>query len=633
MLFDPTGVTLRRFEGNAIGCVRAEMEAGGLTMEDEQGRPAPDAGQQRVHLRLSLRGKFTLLLACWLLIMFGAVVVAINAGTTQETTPGRIRNLALGISVGLLGTASFAYILVRTVTRPISMLIAGTRSVAEGILDTRIDIHTNDELEVLATSFNQMTSNLRKMTESLQFSAIHDMLTGLPNRTLFTDRLKHVVDRNAGRAAPSSFGVMFLDLDRFKLINDSFGHSAGDQLLVDLGRRLGTCLRRGDTIARLGGDEFGVVLEDLEGTEQAITVARRIQRILETPFHLRGQEVFATMSIGIAVASQGDVDPETMLRNADIAMYRAKQMGRGNYMIFDDEMRGDVLRTLQMQTALRRGFDRKEFNLVYQPIVLLGTGEVVGFEALARWSSPHGSSVPAGEFIAHAEETGLILPIGDWVLGEACRQLRRWSAAHPSLTPLCMSVNISRRQLAQPDLGPRVLQILRELSLDPSQLMLEITEGAIMESAEDAARILATLRAHGIRIAMDDFGTGYSSLSLLQRFPLDVVKIDRSFVGELSAASADGSQVLRAIAGLAGSLGLDVIAEGVERREQVALLQGLHCAYGQGYYFSPPQDAVSLTVLLDGQHAGGLMLPLDGESIPPSGGPVSSVLEPLSPEL
>jgi len=550
---------------------------------------------RRFLIRIGLHGKFVLLILCWLLILFGATVTAINGEHVAAT---RTRSLTLGIAFGLLGTAAFTYILVRTITRPISMLIAGTRAVAEGNLDTSIDIRTNDELEVLATSFNQMTVSLRKMTENLQSSAIRDPLTGLPNRTLFMDRLWHVVDR-AARKNTLGFAVIFLDVDRFKLLNDSFGHSAGDQLLVDLGRRLMTGLRQGDTIARLGGDEFGLLLEDLPAAHHAVLVADRIKRKLEQPFNLRGQEVFITASLGIAVAPLENADPETLLRNADTAMYRAKNSGRGSYQVFDEQMRQEVLKTLQMQTALRRGFDRKEFRLVYQPIVLLRSGKVVGFEALSRWSYPNGHSVSPGEFIPVAEETGLIIPMGEWILGEACHQLQRWLAAYPKRTPLWISVNLSRRQLAHADLVHYVRRLLHETGSEPSRLMLEITESAIMEDAEDAARTFATLRAMGIRIAIDDFGTGYSSLSLLQRFPIDVVKVDRSFVGELDSTSSDGSQVLRAITSLASNLGLDVVAEGVERADQVALLQELECTYGQGYYFSYPQDAISVTSLLE----------------------------------
>ena len=562
------------------------------------GTPASDPIHRRLLIRIGLHGKFIALIVCWLAILFGAIVAATTAHGSDPHSAARNRNMIFGVGLGLLGAAAFTYVIVRTVTRPIAMLIAGTRAVADGNLDTQITIRTNDEMEVLATSFNQMTGSLRKMAEKLQASAIHDPLTGLPNRTLFMDRLRHVVDR-AGRKTTSGFAVVFMDVDRFKFLNDSFGHSAGDQLLADLGRRLMTCVRQGDTIARLGGDEFGMLLEDLPGPRNAVLVAERIKQKLEQPFYLRGQEVFVTVSLGIAVAPQENAEPETLLRNADTAMYRAKNSGRGTYQVFDEEMRQEVLKTLQMQTALRRGFDRKEFSLAYQPIVLLQTGKVVGFEALARWKNPQGRIVLPGEFIPLAEETGLIIPIGEWVLGEAWRQLCQWRTTYPGRTPLWISVNLSRRQLAHAELVGSVSRLLQESDLEPSRLMLEITESAIMEDAEDAARTLTTLRAMGLRVAIDDFGTGYSSLSLLQRFPIDVVKIDRAFVAELDTSSSDGSQVLRAITSLANNLGLDVVAEGVERVDQVALLQELDCTYGQGHYFAYPQDAASAARVLD----------------------------------
>ncbi len=490
---------------------------------------------------LSLQAKLVLLI-CWLALSFGATVAV--------TAP-----LPFGVGFGLLGIA---------VTLGIGQSIA------------------------------RLIASLQKQVTDLQCDAIRDPLTGMPNRTLFMDRLQHAAKR-ASRTG-STFAVVFLDVDRFKLLNDSFGHSAGDRFLTDLGQRLQSCVRQVDTIARLGGDEFGLLLEDLTAPKAATLVADRIKRTLEKPFQLRGQEVFVTASLGIAMAQPDRSDPETLLRDADIAMYRAKHSARGSYKMFDDQMRLEVLRTLQVQNALRRGLERGEFSLAYQPIVILRSGEIAGFEALLRWRQPHGRSVPPREFIPIAEETGLIIPMGEWALREACRQMVRWlSPAHP---PLRISVNLSRRQLAHADFCLQVTRILQEAGLEPSQLMLEITESAIMEDGESAAQTLARIRATGVRIAIDDFGTGYSSLSLLQRFPIDTVKIDRSFVTGDESTSPEGRHVLRAITSMANNLGLEIVAEGVERSDQVSLLGELECVYGQGYFFSHPLDAASVTQLL-----------------------------------
>lgn len=490
---------------------------------------------------LSLQVKLILLI-CWLALSFGATAAAVAP-------------LPLGAGFGLLG---------------IAITLGIGQSVARSIV------------------------SLQKQVTALQCDAIQDPLTGMPNRTLFMDRLQHAAKR-ASRTG-STFAVVFLDVDRFKLLNDSFGHSAGDQFLTDLGQRLQRCVRQVDTIARLGGDEFGLLLEDLTAPDQATLVADRIKQTLEQPFQLRGQEVFVTASLGIAMARPDRSDPETLLRDADIAMYRAKHSGRGTYKVFDDQMRLEVLKTLQVQNALRRGLERGEFSLAYQPIVILRTGQIAGFEALLRWRQPHGRSVPPREFIPVAEETGLIIPMGEWALRAACRQMARWLSV--AQMPLRISVNLSRRQIAHADFCLQVTRILEEAKLEPSQLMLEITESAIMEDGDSAAKILARIRATGVRIAIDDFGTGYSSLSLLQRFPIDTVKIDRSFVTGDENTSPEGRHVLRAITSMANNLGLEIVAEGIERSDQVSLLGDLECAYGQGYYFSHPLEAAAVTQLL-----------------------------------
>lgn len=521
--------------------------------------------------RLGPQGKLILLI-CWLILSVGATVAAIAPRADQKAvTPNP--NLPLAIGFGALSFAA---------TLGLGYSIA--RSIA----------------------------GLQSAVVDLQANAICDPLTGMPNRTLFMDRLRHAA-RRADRTA-STFAVVFLDVDRFKLLNDSFGHSAGDQFLTDFSERLQSCVRQADTIARLGGDEFGLLLEEVATPSQAVLVADRIKRTLDQPFQLRGQEVFVTASLGIAMARPKSSDPEMLLRDADIAMYRAKHSERGSYKIFDDDMRLEVLKVLQLQNALRRGLERGEFSLDYQPIVVLRTGEIAGFEALFRWRQPHGRSVSPRDFIPVAEETGLIIPMGEWALREACRQMDRWRTV--TQAPLRISVNLSRRQLAHADFCLQLERVLRDTKLEPSRLMLEITESAIMEDGESAARTLARIRATGVRIAIDDFGTGYSSLSLLQRFPIDMVKIDRSFVKGDENTSPEGRHVLRAITSMANNLGLEIVAEGVERADQVSLLRELECTYGQGYFFSHPLDAMSVTKhLQDGRPATGQgFLPQSAES-------------------
>ncbi|HSP06734.1 MAG TPA: PAS domain S-box protein, partial [Acidobacteriota bacterium] len=373
----------------------------------------------------------------------------------------------------------------------------------------------------------------RKLAEEqLLHDAFHDALTNLSNRALFMDRLAGAVAR-ARRREDYLFAVLFLDVDRFKVVNDSLGHLAGDQLLVTMARRLETCLRPGDTVARLGGDEFAVLLEDISDVSDSIRVAERIQRELEQPFILGGNEVFASASVGIAPATSIYERAEDVLRDADTAMYRAKALGKARHQVFDRTMHARAVALLQLETDLRKAIEREEFRLYYQPIVEFSTGRIEGFEALIRWMHPERNIIAPSEFIPVAEENGLIIPIGRWAIREACQQLKKWQTQFPDVPPLSVSVNISGKQLSRPDLIDEIKTVLTETAIDPSTLKLEITESVIMENAEYAVEMLLQLRALNVQLNVDDFGTGYSSLSYLHRFPVNTLKIDRSFVSRI----------------------------------------------------------------------------------------------------
>jgi diguanylate cyclase (GGDEF)-like protein/PAS domain S-box-containing protein len=424
---------------------------------------------------------------------------------------------------------------------------------------------------------------------------VSDPLTGLPNRLLFIDRLGRLI-KHSKRRKDHLFAVLFLDLDGFKMINDSLGHLVGDQLLVGVATRLEKCLRSSDTlarlgetftVARLGGDEFTILLDDIKEASDANRAAERLMKALAPPFVLAGKEVFTSISIGIALGNTAYEEPEDMLRDADTAMYRAKSLGKARYEVFDADMRASVMARLQLETDLRRALERDEFRNFYQPIVSLDSGRIVGFEALMRWQHPTRGMIGPEEFIFVAEETGLIRDLGWWSLREACRQMSSWRACSEAYLDLSMSVNVSAKQLLQPHLVDEMKRLLGETSLPPEALKLEITESAVMADPTAAAEMLQQIKSLGVRLAIDDFGTGYSSLSYLHRFPLDTLKIDRSFISG-GIEGDDGMEIARTIMPMAKNLRLDVVAEGVETLEQVGLLKKLQCKYAQGYYFSKP---------------------------------------------
>jgi diguanylate cyclase (GGDEF)-like protein len=423
----------------------------------------------------------------------------------------------------------------------------------------------------------------------LQHDSMHDALTGLPNRTLFMKRLGEATHRSR-RGDDGLFAVLFLDLDGFKVVNDSMGHHVGDGLLVTVARRLEQCVRGGDVVARLGGDEFAILLERIADARDAAMVAERVQQALAAPFNVGGYEHSSSASIGVALSAGSSEQPEYILRSADIAMYRAKSAGRGHFEIFDRAMHAEALTRLQIESDLRHAFERDEFFLHYQPIVSLDDGRIMGVEALVRWQNAERGVVSPATFVPVAEDTGLVVRLGRWVLEEACRQGRIWQARYEASRPFAVSVNLSVREFAQPDLVRRVAGILEETGFPASHLNIEITESAIIGQQHPAIETIQELRQLGVRIHLDDFGTGYSALSYLHRLPLDAVKVDRAFTSAIDSEERP-MQVMRAIVSLAHAIGLEVVAEGVTSPRQLALLREMGCDLGQGFLFARPGPA------------------------------------------
>lgn len=462
------------------------------------------------------------------------------------------------------------------------------------IIDVEINANliSHDGREVFCIIVHDITKR-KQIEKQLLHDAFHDSLTGLANRALFMERLDHAIQLTK-RREDYTFAVLFLDLDRFKVINDSLGHMTGDQLLIALAQRLQNCLRSSDTFARLGGDEFAILIEDSNNVTQII---ERIQQQLKLPFNLTGQEIYATASIGVILNTIGYDHPEALLRDADTAMYRAKAGGKARHEVFDISMHDQAVALLQLENDLQRAVKTCEFQLHYQPIVSLKSNQIIGFEALVRWQHPTRGLISPADFIPIAEDTGLVIPLGWWVLQEACRQLRAWQVKNCTCPPLTISVNLSVKQFAQPNLVEQIIRILHETNLEPCNLNLEITESVLMEAPESVAAVMHQLKALGISLSLDDFGTGYSSLSYLHRFPIDTLKIDRSFISGVGNGS-DTWEIVRAIAMMAHALNMDVIAEGVETKEQLAHIKALKCKYAQGYFFSQPVDSATVSELI-----------------------------------
>ncbi|HEX2026983.1 MAG TPA: EAL domain-containing protein [Nitriliruptorales bacterium] len=444
-------------------------------------------------------------------------------------------------------------------------------------------------------SFRDVTARTQAEAQ-LAHQALHDPLTGLPNRALFHDRLDHALASATRREERPA--LLFLDLDNFKAINDTLGHAAGDQLLLEVAARLQSCLRPTDTVARFGGDEFAVLLEDSQPRETAREVAGRIHDTLREPVRVMWKEVVVEVSIGIADAHEGGVGAEELMRNADVAMYAAKARGSGNTVVFEPDMHAAIVARVRLEEDLKRALEYNQLVVHYQPTMSLDTGTLTGFEALVRWQHPTRGLVPPDEFIPLAEETGVIVPLGRWVLTQACRQAKSWQDRFPAAARLSMSVNLSPRQFLHPQLVEEVAAVLRETGLEPGSLILEITEGMMMEDADGTVATLHDLKRLGVRISVDDFGTGYSSLGYLRRFPVDILKIDRSFISDV-AGGPEASGLTHAIVKMGNALGLVTLAEGIEKVEQLNILGRLGCRLGQGFYFGRPLPLELIEPLLE----------------------------------
>jgi diguanylate cyclase (GGDEF)-like protein len=434
---------------------------------------------------------------------------------------------------------------------------------------------------------NEITER-KAVEQQLTHDSLHDAMTGLPNRVLFLDRLGQAIEYFK-RRTEDTFAILFVDIDQFKVINDSLGHLTGDQLLISVGRRMKECLRSSDTVARLGGDEFAILLDITGKKSSVITITEKLLESLRLPFKLNGHELYITASIGIVMSLEGYTHPEEVLRDADIAMYRAKAAGKARFETFDIKMRSHAFSRLQLEQEMRMALENGEFQLYYQPILSMKSNQLISFEALIRWAHPKRGLLLPGDFLSVAEESGLILPIDRWVLEEACSQLKKWHESYPSLQGVSVNVNVSNRQFSQPDFIERIINTLQTHGLEPEALKLEITENVLISNFAAANEVFTKLRDLGVQLEIDDFGSGYSALGYLQHFPISAIKIDKSFVDEIGK-SRRGIELIRAIVSMARELGMEAIAEGIETGEQLNQLKSISCDLGQGFLLSMPLD-------------------------------------------
>ncbi|MEA2434467.1 MAG: hypothetical protein QOG54_1924 [Actinomycetota bacterium] len=527
-----------------------------------------------------------------------AAAIQIDLAMAEQQAAYLRAGMIFLFGVATVGLVSL--VVARSIKRPLAALSQGAEHFAAGDLSYRVPVKHNDELSQVLEMFNSMAAALETNQQDLSHQAFHDTLTGLPNRALFQDRLDHALARQTRDNKP--LAVLLIDLDDFKLVNDSLGHAAGDELLITVAAKLHECLRPADTAARLGGDEFAVLVEDMRGRRDALAVVDRIIEALTGKLTIEGKELFVHGSVGIALTYGGET-PEDVLRNADVAMYAAKEKGKGGYEIFDGAMHEGAMRKLDLRADLARAVENQEFAIYYQPIFSLETGKMAGAEALLRWNHPKRGRVSPVEFIPLAEETGLILEIGRWVMDEACRQAQWWQMNYDP--EFGVSMNISARQLLDPAFVTDVHRALTSAPVDPKTITLEITEGVLSNDRELVKAKLSGLRTLGVHIAIDDFGTGHSSLSYLRQFPIETIKIDKSFTDGVAQGPED-SALARAILKLADTLGMSTIAEGIEGEDQARHLKLLGCPWGQGDYFGPAMKAEELERMMAGQSGGGL---------------------------
>jgi diguanylate cyclase (GGDEF)-like protein len=533
----------------------------------------------------------------WLVGAFGLLVYSGLA-----PLPVSFRVNAFGVSV----------ILVLVVIRQIIMMAENQRL-------SRSLNRQAERLEIANRELNLEIAERLRVQEKLAFDVLHDQMTGLANRRLFLDRLGQAIKR-VKRRSDISFGVLFLDLDQFKVVNDSLGHAFGDQLLIAVGRRLEDTVRSADTVARFGGDEFAILLDDLEDPGAAVKIAEKVRQAVAEPFRLQNRDVHTTASIGVAT-SLGTYDhPDDLLRDVDVAMYQAKALGKARCVLFGEEMRDQAFTRLALEEGLRNALRNGEFELYYQPITSLESDRIVALEALLRWRHPTRGLLLPAQFLSVAEEAELILPLGEWVMNEACRQLKAWQARSVHLADITVNINISNREFAQADLAEKVRRALESSGLPGASLRLEITERVLVDNYPTANSVVRDLNGMGVKVEIDDFGTGYSALAYLQQFPIDAIKIDKSFISDMRK-NRKGLGLVRAIVSMARELGMETIAEGIETGEQLSELKGLLCGFGQGYLLSHPLEAEAAGALLskqadqrtenggDGDYAGGTLPP------------------------